>query len=395
MSEPGQIRFSGVQARAFEGVFDRETGRVRDLRLIDVNALQIQGDLSQRDLQRLQGELRDTTGADTTSTRERIATRADQTSTSDVRPPDQYTRYGRYTEATSDADLREGFSGDRVRAEQERLRDLGYDLGTTGPNGDGVDGFWGPKMQNAYEQYLSDTRNGTTRRTSDDEDSTSSSNPGIDSLRNQADGRIRYTDERPDRIANDLDRDFNRTNALGDPTPDVDNITETMTSMDNERTRQVDEELQRDGGASLRDRFEQMDDSPLGINDPFAIAGDNSDYIDFMQRNADARRNEGDDAAAETPVTDEYERTLLRARTDPNWGLWDGAGTDENSINHVFSRASGAQLTELDRRFREGVTQENGDVIKYEGGLREYIESEIGEGAHRDALLAQLDRPLR
>jgi len=272
-----------------------------------------------------------------------------------------------------------------VRTEQQRLKDLGYDLGSGGPNGNGVDGFWGPKTQEAYNQYLSDTgrRNTPENQTQN-----------IQSLRTEAENRPRNTDT-PQRNARTLENDFNRTNDLGDPEPNVDNITRTVTGMNNEQIRQTDAELQRNGGASLRDRFDAMDDSPLGINDPFAIRGDNSDYIDFMKRNADARRNEGTNAAANTPVTDEYERTLLRARTDPNWALWKGNGTDENSVNHVFSRASGAQLAELDRRFRAGVTDEDGEVVRFENGLRGYIESEIGSGAHRDALLAQIDRPLR
>jgi hypothetical protein len=397
MTEPGQIRFSGVNARGFEGTFDTRTGRINNLTLVDLNALNIQGDFNQRDLQRLQTELRNTNGTDTTGTRERIAER---TETTTVRPPDAYTNGGRYTEARTDADLREGFRGDRVRTEQQRLKDLGYDLGTSGADGNGVDGFWGPNTQRAYDQYLADTGRRNNGNTTNNGNSTVTTNGNsqqsdIDALRTDSANRTRYTTETPQRLATNLTDDLNRTNALGDPTPNTDGITRTVTGMNNETIRQTDAELQRNGGASMSDRFDAMDDGIFGINDPFAIRGDNSDYIDFMKRNAGANRMEGDNAAANSPVTDEYQRSLLRARTDPTWALVKGNGTDENSINHVFSRASGAQLAELDRRFRAGITDEDGERVQFDNGLRGYIESEIGEGAHRDALLAQLNRPLR
>jgi hypothetical protein len=70
-------------------------------------------------------------------------------------------------------------------------------------------------------------------------------------------------------------------------------------------------------------------------------------------------------------------------------------GTNEGLMNDVFSKASGAQLAELDRRLRnEGIRDSNGNVITNAGGLRGLVDDEIGEGAHRDLLLQQLNRPL-
>lgn len=44
----------------------------------------------------------------------------------------------------------------KVEAVQQKLVDLGYNLGNTGPNGDGVDGIFGNKSRNAVKQYQLD-----------------------------------------------------------------------------------------------------------------------------------------------------------------------------------------------------------------------------------------------
>ena len=49
--------------------------------------------------------------------------------------------------------LREGCQGEDVRALQILLKGNGYDLGTAGPNKDGVDGEYGPKTKAAVQGY--------------------------------------------------------------------------------------------------------------------------------------------------------------------------------------------------------------------------------------------------
>lgn len=49
--------------------------------------------------------------------------------------------------------LREGCTGEDVRALQILLKAKGYDLGTAGPNKDGVDGKYGPKTKAAVRSY--------------------------------------------------------------------------------------------------------------------------------------------------------------------------------------------------------------------------------------------------
>lgn len=44
----------------------------------------------------------------------------------------------------------------KVEAVQQKLVDLGYNLGNTGPNGDGVDGIFGSKSRSAVKQYQVD-----------------------------------------------------------------------------------------------------------------------------------------------------------------------------------------------------------------------------------------------
>lgn len=50
--------------------------------------------------------------------------------------------------------LGKGKTTEDVKKLQQEMFDAGYDLGTSGPNGDGVDGFWGSKTQKAYDLYL-------------------------------------------------------------------------------------------------------------------------------------------------------------------------------------------------------------------------------------------------
>ena len=52
--------------------------------------------------------------------------------------------------------LREGCEGEDVRALQILLNGRGYDLGTAGPNKDGVDGVYGPKTQMAGQRFQGD-----------------------------------------------------------------------------------------------------------------------------------------------------------------------------------------------------------------------------------------------
>ena len=49
-----------------------------------------------------------------------------------------------------------GSKGEGVKEFQKILRDLGYDLGDFGPNGDGIDGKFGPKTKKAVEKFQSD-----------------------------------------------------------------------------------------------------------------------------------------------------------------------------------------------------------------------------------------------
>ena len=55
------------------------------------------------------------------------------------------------------ARLHEGHRGEPVTRVQQALADLGrYDLGTSGPSGDGVDGAYGPKTAGAVRAFKSD-----------------------------------------------------------------------------------------------------------------------------------------------------------------------------------------------------------------------------------------------
>ncbi len=52
--------------------------------------------------------------------------------------------------------LRKGSKGDTVEALQILLKGYGYDLGTTGPKKDGIDGSFGGKTENAVEAFQED-----------------------------------------------------------------------------------------------------------------------------------------------------------------------------------------------------------------------------------------------
>jgi hypothetical protein len=394
MAEPGTIKFSGTRLQHIEGNYNPTTGQLSDVRLLDARQLNIQGNLSEGEIQRFQNQLRSTDGADTTATRERIADRADANTTTQrtQQPPAEYTRNGRYTEARTDADLREGFKGDRVRTEQQRLFDQGYlKPGENGKNP--VDGFWGPQTQAAYERFQADQRairpndntnpdSTTTDRTTTDRTATTNTPEGVTQLRTEAGNRTSYqpvTD--PEQTTRELVQDIRAGN--------TDDVTGRLTNSTNADLREIDRRLPRNSDGTYATRYPN-------------VAGDDSDYADFTQRMLRGNRNEGPDARADSRQVDDFQDQLLRARVSPfSRGIGATAniesawnGTDENAINQVFSRASGAQLAALDQRIRQGVRDENGDLVKFDNGLRGLIEKEIGPGAHRDALLAQLNRPL-
>lgn len=366
------IRFSATRLQHLEGSYNTETGELSALG-VDAQAFAIQngGNLTEAEREQFQQALADN-GIDLEGMTDRVAARADEetrtTRTTTNEPPEGYAE-GRYTEASSDADLREGFRGERVRNFQQELADAGYDLGEHG-----VDGFWGPDTQAAYEKYLAD---------------------GGESPRAE---RQISRDERPaDEVADDLHEDFNETHML-DPTPDTDDISSTLENLDNEQVQDVDREMRENHDTTLSDEIEDMDENFLGINDPFAIAGDNEDYKDLMQEMARGERNEGDRASADPALVDAYADKLLGARNQPGFGwMPEGLnGTNEEAINDVFGRASDEQLRALDRQFRAGITDEDGNVTQFDDGLEGYINAEIegfGFGSdHRDALLLRLNR---
>jgi hypothetical protein len=378
MAGEGQINFRGAQSRAFEGTFNRETGRISDLRLVDVNALEIQGDFNQRDLQRIQGQLRDTAGADTTATRERIAEKTETSRTTETRAPADYTRLGRYSEARTDADLREGFRGDKIKSEQQRLKDQGYLTDEvdpkTGKAKESVDGFWGPRTQAAYERFQADQK---TIKKDEPARDTGSTPAGINALRTESGDRTKYqavTD--PKETAKELAQDIRAGN-----TDDINNV---LTNTRNADMQQIDRNLPRDANGNYT--------TPLAD-----VRGNDSDYADLGNRMLRGQRNEGTDAAANGKVVDEYADKLVRSTWNTGMGWAPGFmnGTNEGLMNDVFSKASGAQLAELDRRIKgDGIRDADGNVFKHADGLRGLVTSEVGEGAHRDLLLAQLRRPL-
>jgi peptidoglycan hydrolase-like protein with peptidoglycan-binding domain len=368
MGGPSEINVSRVRSSELNATVDSQSGRIRDLLLVNLSTLQIQGDFSPRDLERLQRELSDTAGSDTSEARDRIAARADvdpaaaanQTdaattpaatqsdaattpeSDSALRPPEAYA-LGRYTDAATDADAREGFRGDRVRAVQQRLVDEGH---LTGENA--VDGMWGPETQAAFQRSQSAAQTATPA-------------------------------ENADQTTRRLTDDIRAGN--------TDAVTNTLAGSTNAQIREIDSRLPRNEDGTYSTRLPN-------------VAGDDSDFADYSNMVLRGRRNEGTAARPDAGVIDDFQEQILRARVSPlsrdlgatsNIGsAWNG--TDEDSINRVFSRASREQLQALDQRIRTGVRDENGDMVRFSDGLTGLINSEIGAGAHRDALLAQLRR---
>jgi peptidoglycan hydrolase-like protein with peptidoglycan-binding domain len=245
--------------------------------------------------------------------------------------PAGYRENGRYTEAAADGEVGEGYRGDRVRQVQQQLVDGGY---LTGDNA--VDGYWGPQTQAAYERMQSA--------------------------------------QRGQQGSDELVRDIRNA--------DTDAINRRLATSSNAELREIDSRLPRNGDGTYSTR--------LGGD----LRGDDSDYVDFSNRLLQGRRNEGSDARADSPQTDDFQNQLLNARIDPFWGgivgNGNGWGTDEAAINQVFSRASHAQLMEIDRRLRTGVRDQSGSTVQFNDGLAGLIRSEIGDGAHREALLEQL-----
>jgi hypothetical protein len=398
MAEPGTINFSATRLQHLQGAFDTKTGKITDFGFVDATALGVRGNLSEGDLKKLQDELRKTSGADTTAIQEKVAERADGTKKAEL--PEGY-KSGRYTEAKTDADLREGFRGGKVTEFQQKLKDLGYDLGDGGKDKNGVDGYWGPKTQKAYEAYMADTGTGkkadaakTTdgktadAKTVDGKKTDATGTPRqetIDSVRNEANTRSKYGKvEDPAETAKELAQDIRAGN--------TDDINKTLTNTRNADMKKIDANMPRDANGNYTTALagDRMN--------PFGVDGNDADYADLGNRMLKGNRNEGADAAANGKVVDEYAKRLLEAREQPGIGRYLPSfmdGTDENKMNDVFATASGAQLRELDRRFKEGIKDDAGNVVKYDDGLRGYIKSEIGDGAHQKLLLDQLNRPLR
>lgn len=69
--------------------------------------------------------------------------------------PDEYTR-GVKPKPDSGQGGKPAPGNDKVIAMQKKLKAAGYDLGTFGPEGDGIDGKWGRKTQAAYDAYKAD-----------------------------------------------------------------------------------------------------------------------------------------------------------------------------------------------------------------------------------------------
>jgi hypothetical protein len=204
----------------------------------------------------------------------------------------------------------------------------------------------------------------------------------VQQLRTENANRTKYQPvTNPDETAKELAQDIKAGN--------TDDVTRTLTNSTNADLKEIDKRLPRNADGSYKTEFPD-------------VRGDDSDYADFTQRMLKGQRNEGNDARADSKQVDDFQDQILRARvggfsrgmgaTSNIENAWNG--TDEESINQVFSRASGSQLAALDARIKQGVKDENGDMVKFDDGLAGLIKKEIGEGAHRDALLAQLNRPL-
>jgi hypothetical protein len=360
------INFTAQRLTGATGTYNATTGRA-NATLVDTVALGVSGNASPRDLDAIRKSVASMTGSPTAML-DRVAESAGTASSGSAgaaggsgsgsaTTPNGYAR-GIYSAAKTDGDIRLGFKGDLVTSRQQMLKDQGYDLGSTGTKRDGVDGFWGANTEKAWNQYLTDTRGqGST-------------------------GRAQYTKEEPTTVASDLSK------AMRKDTPETNFITKDLTTLPNSQMTAVDRAMSSQTGQGLAKTVAQMDDNKL--------TGNAGDYKDLLTRMAAGNRNEGENAGARNKVVDQYAKQLAGASTTTSTGLWQFlGGTDRQTINDVFSSASGAQLSELDRRFRQGVKASDGRVVQFSDGLKGYVNANTYEGDHRNALLAQLNRPLR
>jgi hypothetical protein len=245
---------------------------------------------------------------------------------------------GRYTPERPGEEVGLGSKGDRVRTRQQELVDNGYDIGNTGKAKNGVDGYWGDRTERAWKEY-------SAKKAGDTAES----------------------------VTGDLEND----------SPDAVDASKKLNALSNSEVAAVDTKMKEQTGDGLEDQVAKMDGVP----------GNNADMRDWLQLRADGTRFEGPAAAAEGPAMEQLQRGLLESRTDPRWGMRDGWGTDEKRLNRVLHDASDAQLAELDRRLRTGI-QDGSTKIRFDDGLRGFIDSEVGGGAHRDSLMARVKHAL-
>ncbi len=254
---------------------------------------------------------------------------------------------GRYSREKEGEEIGLGQKGDRVRAKQQELVDAGYDIGKTGAAKNGVDGFWGDRTEKAWQQLQG-------------------------------------------KSAKSVDHDLDRSDPV--------DASAKLNELSDKEVKAVDEKVKEQTGKDLKTEIDGMD--KVGpIRNPFAIKGNNADMRDFLQEQANGERNEGPQGEAKGAVMEQLQRNLLESRTDPNFGFAKGWGTDEHKLNRVIANASNAQLAELDRRLKTGIKDGN-DTVRYDDGLRGFINGEIGNGFlglgsdHREALLARVDQAL-
>ncbi len=344
--DSGQIRILGAQTRQF--------------------AIDEAGALSASDMDALRQELAGTTASDVDEMVDRVAEDADAA----PELPEAYRTQGRFTEATPDVAIGEGFKGERVRGIQEQLRTDGYDLGEGG-----VDGLWGPDTQTAYDAYVADGRPALDL-----------GGPAAEEAEEAEEVDAADASEAEEAPSVDAGAEARRFARASDRSGDFDpeGAAETLLGLDNASMSEVRSELGR-SGRSMDDRIAAMEGDFLG---QFAIAGRDAHYIDFMQRVAAGERNEGDAAEATPERVDAYERRLVNALES----------RDTGALNAVFAEASDAQIAALDQRFaNDGVWNRDGSVLQYEEGLADYVRAMThgtldGGGAHESALLFRLQQ---
>lgn len=341
------------------GTFDPSTGELSILgRSTEQFALENGGNLSDDDRAALAADLSSATRADRDEMTERVTEAADAA----AELPEDYAALGRYAEATEDGAIGEGFKGQRVLAAQETMIARGYELGEAG-----ADGYWGPETQTAYEAYRADGHPALHLA------------PGAEE---EVDAAEAVEDE-PEATV-DAGATARRFASASDRSGDFDpeGAAETLLDLDNASMAEVRDELET-SGRPIGERIDAMEGDFLG---QFAIAGRDTHYLDFMRRVSSGRRNEGDAARATPESVDAYERRLVGALE----------GRDTEVVNQIFAEASDEQLAELDRRFRgEGVWDADGDVLRYDEGLADYVRAIThgtldGGGAHEHALLYRL-----